>query len=302
MMITVRAVGRSFRFRPSERVNATLLFVFAYALSRFAIELHEFCFMSNHFHVVLTTRDAKLPRMVQCMNSLASRALNALRGWSGANFEPGYHVSVETNPDAILAHCAYTLANPCEADLVGQARQWGGLTSYDMGYGDKITVERPKFGLWGAVRRHVMRSAGRSARAGRRTTPERVTLELVRPPVWPGKSDAVVRAEVLRRVAAREKKAEQRRSSQYRKPLGMKRVRAQDWNAIPKQREDMFGPVPKAAGDRWARTEAEQRDREFVRAYRVARARWRAGERDVEFPYGTFLMRELFDVRCAGPP
>jgi REP element-mobilizing transposase RayT len=302
MMITVRAVGRSFRFRPSARVNATLLFVLAYALSRFAVELHEFCWMSNHYHLVLTSRDAKLPRLIQLLNSLASRALNALRGWSGANFQPGYHISVETDADAVLEHCAYTLANPCEADLVNQAHQWGGLTSYPLSYGDKITIERPRFGLWSALRKHLMRSRGRASRAGRTTTPETVTLELVRPPVWPDKSDAEVRAEVLRRVAARERAADKKRSEDRRRALGMKRVRAQHWAAIPSKREDLFGPVPRAAGDRWARRAAEQRDREFERAYREARARWRSGERDVEFPFGTFLMREMFDVRCAGPP
>jgi hypothetical protein len=133
-------------------------------------------------------------------------------------------------------------------------------------------------------------------------TPDVVTLELVRPPLWPDKSDAQVRAEILRRVTVRENAAEKLRRADGRRVLGMKRVRAQHWSAMPTLREDMFGPVPKAAGSRWARREAEQRDRAFVRAYREARARWKAGERDVEFPYGTFLLREMFDVRCAGPP
>ena len=302
IMLTCRAVGRSFRFLPSKKVVSTLWFVFAYAISRFNVDVHELCWMSNHFHLVLTTRDSQLPAMMQLLDSLASRALNALRAWSGSNIERGYNFVVETDADAILEHCAYTLANPCQADLVAYARQWGGLTSYRLSYGETLTVERPNFGLWGKVRKHLMTSPGRAARAGRTRTPDSVEFKLVRPPVWLDRSDEEVRAEVLRRVAVREAAAEAKRAAKGRRVLGMKRVRQQHWNDIPNSRDDMFGPVPKAAGSRWAVREAKQRCRAFVREHREALVRWLDGELDVVFPYGTYLMRVRYRVRCAGPP
>lgn len=283
-------------------VVETLLFILAYALSRVDVDIHEFCWMSNHFHLVLTTRDDKLPNMMKTPNSLTSRALNALRGWSGSNIEPGYNIVVETDADAILEHCAYTLANPCAANMVAFARQWRGLTSYLLSYGQTLQVPRPTFGLWGAIRKHVMRSKGRAARAGRLRTPESVELELVRPPVWQGKSDIEVRAEIMRRVGEHERKAEAKRAEAGRRVLGMKRVRAQHWNDLPRKRDDMFGPVPVAAGSKWAKREARKRNWRFVEAYREARQAWLGGDSDVVFPYGTYLFRERYGVRCAAPP
>ena len=116
----------------------------------------------------------------------------------------------------------------------------------------------------------------------------------MRPPILPKLSDAELRAEVLRRAHERERKAEAVRRQEGRKVLGMKGVREQHWAAIPQSRDDMFRPVPRAAGNKWAVEEAARRCEEFVADYREARGRWIAGEREVVFPRGTFLMRELF--------
>ena len=93
------------------------------------------------------------------------------------------------------------------------------------------------------------------------------------------------------------------RVEQGRRVLGMRRVRAQHWNAMPETTESMFGPVPKASGDnKWARIEVLQRCGRFRSAYEAARDAFRAGERNVEFPCGTWMMRKRFNVRCASSP
>ena len=146
-----------------------------------------------------------------------------------------------------------------------------------------------------------MRSPGRRARA-KQTRPTAVTFMLVRPPVMKDATDAEVRKEILGRVAVAEAKAEAERSSTGRKVLGMKRVRQQHWNDLPPKRDDMSGPEPKAAGNRWAVAEAARRSRTFLAQYREALAAWCDGERDVEFPCGTYLMRVRFAVRCGVAP
>ncbi|WP_181198320.1 transposase, partial [Enhygromyxa salina] len=52
--LTCRAVGRSFRFVPTEKVTQTLLFVLAYTCSKYPVSIHEVVYMSNHFHVLMT--------------------------------------------------------------------------------------------------------------------------------------------------------------------------------------------------------------------------------------------------------
>jgi putative transposase len=307
MLITCRAVSRSFRFVPTPKVTETLRFCFAYVLSKFDISVHEFVWMSNHFHIVLTTPDACLPAFMQELNSLCSRALNALRGWTGSNIEKGYNITVDTDEEAILHHCAYTLANPCAADLVMRAEQWKGVTSIHLEYGQEIEVERPKYGLWApslpGTKKARLRKQSR-ARARRTVTPQRVTISLSRPPVARGRmSDAEVRAEVRRRLVELESQAEAARAEAGKRVLGMRRVREQSWFGIPREPDDMFESEPTVAGsDKGARALATRSLLAFRKAYAAARDAWIGGQRDALFPFGTWLMRRRFAVRCATSP
>ncbi len=270
--------------------------------------------MSNHFHVVLTPRNADLPEFTQKLHSLLSRALNALRGTRGSNIEDGYNIVVETDEETILRHCAYVLANPVAAHLVGRATAWRGPSSAKLEYGKEVIVERPRSGLWRPAERPSKHARGRRKRSwepkrrsyrGRWSSPERVSFKLVRPPVAQGTlTDTELRAEVRRRVALREASASAERAKSGRKVLSMRGVLRQSWWETPETTQELFGAAPRvASSSRWARREALQRSREFIRAYRAALRRWLSGEREVEFPAGTWLMRRRFGVRCSsGPP
>jgi putative transposase len=312
IFLTCRAVGRSFRFVPTRKAVETLRFCFFYTVSKFNVAIHEFVWMSNHFHIVMTMADARLPDFMQQFNSLCARALNALRGWSGSNIEKGYNFVVDLDDDTILQHCAYTLANPCAADLVTRARNWKGLTSVGLEYGQEVTVERPNYGLWASKclmgpAANSKSGKGRSVRdagGGRTVVPEQVTFSLTPPPLARGDmTDVDVRAEVRRRVAQLEEEAEAARVKAGKRVLGMRRAREQRWFDIPREREAMFGKEPKVAGrSKWARLEAAQRSCAFRQAYEIARDAWISGQRDVLFPFGTWLMRRRFGVRCATSP
>jgi REP element-mobilizing transposase RayT len=313
IMVTVEAVARSFRFLPSPKVVETIRYCFFASLQGFRIDVHEFCWLSNHFHIVMTPHEADLPDFMKKFNSLLARALNALRGTKGTNIEDHYNVTVEVDEEAIWRQCAYTLANPCAAHLVSKARHWRGPNSYKLEYGQELVVKRPKFGLWKAPdapparkkngRRHPWDKSRRSYR-GRWTSPETVAFKLVRPPVAVGVlSDKQVRTRMRELTEQREQAADAVRKRSRRKVLGMRRVLKQAWWHMPRTTQDLFGPEPKvAASSTWARREAAQRSREFQDDYRVALEKWTAGEREVVFPWGTFLMRRRFDVCCAPAP
>ena len=109
-----------------------------------------------------------------------------------------------------------------------------------------------------------------------------------------------LRDEVLRQVAANEESAEATRVEKGEKAMGMKWVKKQFWGAMP-GKEDLFGRNPTvSASSRWDRVEAQQRRQDFLAAYRSARERWLAGEKDVVFPAGTWLLKRRFGVRCEG--
>jgi REP element-mobilizing transposase RayT len=305
--ITCRAVGRSFRFVPTEKVTQTIRFVLAYTCSKFDVSVHEVVYMSNHFHLLLTAHTKCLPDFMEELNSLTARALNALRGISGTNFEKGYGLVEPQDAEKLLEHAVYTLANPCASDLVTMARQWKGVTTVGMRYGQEIVVNKPRFGLWApklskelAKKRRRRPDARTRSKRGRSTIPGTATLRLVRPPVRPELSDDELRDLVLGGVATREHELEAVRAREGRKVLKMRNVMRQHWASMPGP-EDLFGVRPTvSAKDKAKRLEALQRKREFEEAYAHARGRWMEGEKDVEFPAGTWLMWRHYTARCAG--
>ena len=59
--------------------------------------------------------------------------------------------------------------------------------------------------------------------------------------------------------------------------------------------------TPRVAGrDKWKRIEALGRLVEFLHSYRIAWKARRAGKGGVVFPHGTYLLRVLHGVPCAG--
>jgi hypothetical protein len=54
-----------------------------------------------------------------------------------------------------------------------------------------------------------------------------------------------------------------------------------------------------ASRDKWKRIELLLQLKSFLRAYRSALTRWRAGRRTTAFPAGTYLMRVEHRVACA---
>jgi len=124
--------------------------------------------------------------------------------------------------------------------------------------------------------------------------PDVVAFKLLRPPVCRTLSDRELRAEILARLDACELELIGERQDRGIEALGVARVLAQPWYGFPGRLEDLFGTSPEVSGkSKWARIEALQRRAEFVLAHGVARARLLAGERDVVWPFGTWIRVRL---------
>jgi len=83
--------------------------------------------------------------------------------------------------------------------------------------------------------------------------------------------------------------------------LGVARVLAQKATARPAPGEPRRTLNPRvAARDKWKRIEALGRLVEFLRSYRSAWAARRAGGLHTTFPRGTYLLRVVHGVPCAG--
>jgi len=280
-LVTRRCTGRQFLLRPSKAASRIFLYLLAVAVERYGIQLHAYCVMSNHYHLVVTDPDARLPACLQFLDALVARAVNALLGriddhfWGRDTFS-----AVElAGPEAIVDKAAYTLANPVAAGLVRSAHCWPGLwSSPDSIGGEARLVERP---------RHFFDPKG--------TMPKSAPLKVTTPPGFATAEE--VRQQLSAALAAQETAAVKKVGTF----LGASRVLAQKPTARASSIEPLGRLNPRvAARDEEGRVAALQRLLTFLSEYRTALREWRDGKRATVFPAGTYLMRLSCGVACAG--
>ncbi|WP_242344590.1 hypothetical protein [Anaeromyxobacter terrae] len=90
-------------------------------------------------------------------------------------------------------------------------------------------------------------------------------------------------------------------ASERRKFLGPARVLAQNPFSRPQPGEPRFALRPRiAARDKWRRIEGIFRVKTFLREYRQAWTARQSHAANVLFPAGTYLLRLMHGVQCAG--
>ena len=282
-LITRRCAHREFLLRPSAVTNGIFLYVLAVAARRFGVRIHAYCVLSNHFHLVATDPEARLPAFEQYLDSLVARAVNASLGrWESFWAPSSYSAVVLATADDIVAKSAYVLANPVAAGLVRRGRDWPGLWSAPEQLGGaSILAARPTT---------FFRPSG--------YMPEAAELELTAPPGFASPDEFRVR--LVQALAELEDNARRGIVSSGRGFLGRARALTQNPRGRPSSGEARRQLNPRvAARDRWKRIEALSRVLDFIDAYREARDAFRAGLRDTVFPAGTYLLRVAHGVQCA---
>ncbi len=285
LMISRRCLGRMFLLRPSGLANQVFAFLLAVLAERYGVQVHCFCVLSNHFHLVVTDPLGTSPAFMRDLCGLVARSFNALHGRWENLWAPGSYSAVTlVAPSDVLEKMAYVLANPASAALVRRGAEWPGLWSAPSEVGGApVCIDRPQ---------HFFREEG--------PLPASATLQLACPPGFA--SPEAFRAELAERVAALEEQAAREHTAEGRSFLGAQEVLAQEPQAHPASAEPRRGLNPHiAAGDKWKRLEAIGRLKEFLTSYRTAWAAFTKGVREAVFPHGTYWMRVAFGAACATP-
>ena len=282
-LVTRRCSERRFFLRPSPAVNELFLYILAVAAARFGILVHAYCVVSNHFHLVVTDPQARLPDFHQFLDALVARAMNCLLGRWESFWDPGSYSAVRIeNASEALEKMVYVLANPVAAGLVRRGSEWPGLWSDPRRIGGApIVASRPE----GFFRKNG-------------PLPDTAELRLVPPPGFErDETLADALACTLRRAEDHAAAALGRDGRSF---MGVARVLAQRPTSRPATLAPRRGLDPRVAcRNKWGRIEALRRLADFVDGYREALAAWRAGVRDVLFPPGTWRMRVEHNARCA---
>jgi REP element-mobilizing transposase RayT len=277
-LITRRCLHRQFLLRPCAAVNQIVAYVLAVAAQRYGVQIHAYCVLSNHLHLVISDRHARLPAFQQFLASFVARAINESLGrWETFWAPSSYSAVVLGSREDVVAKAAYVLANPVAAGLVREGQLWPGLWSRPDDIGTTIRVKRPE---------HFFDEEG--------FLPEHVDLELVVPAGFSSTREFIER---LRAELSRQEEEGRAKNGDF---LGATRVRAQSPFARPRPGEPRRQLSPRvAARDKWRRIELLGRLKSFLSAYSAALSAWRRGVKDPVFPAGTYLMRVAHGVACA---
>ena len=278
-MVTRRCTQRQYLLRPDTETNNVFVYCLAEAAQRFQIELIASQQMSNHHHTNLFDRHGRIVEFTEHFHKMLAKCQNALRGrwenlWSS---DPPCIVQLVNRAD-VIDKVVYVAANPVLDHLVERVHHWPGAKLVRaMLEQEPIHAKRPK---------HFFREDG--------TMPESVTLVFSIPPEL-GDRGLFLR-EVRDQLAAVEVAQARLRAETGKRIIGRRGVLQQSWRASPTSREPRRGLRPRvAARSKWQRLEALQRNREFLEAYRCARAAWLAGYPTL-FPVGTYWLRRFAAV------
>ena len=289
-MAQKRCYRGEYRLRPEPLVKQLIEYLLAYCADRYDQDLHDFVFMFNHDHIETTDPLGKRPLFLQQFHSLLARAINCLFHEGDAVFSARrYSAQVLADGEDVFESSLYLLLNPVKARIVRHPREYEGVSSWHMEYNKPKLVHRPNF----FFSRHMPATVELVLRRPKQVRPDLDARELRR----------AIRVEASSRAS--DIVASKRRAGETF--LGFRR-------AMRRPRHQSAGDRMSAGGRRsgirphvTARNETVRIQmlralKTFWVQYAAALKQWRAGEREVQFPYGTYKMRVLHRVRVRSRP
>jgi REP element-mobilizing transposase RayT len=108
-----RGAGRQPVFR-SARDRNTFLALLGDAVARFDVEVHAYCLMGNHFHLLVRCPHGGLSSCMQLMTSQYVRYLNRSVGRDGSLFRGRFHSILLTTPEYVDHVGRYIHRNPLD--------------------------------------------------------------------------------------------------------------------------------------------------------------------------------------------
>lgn len=287
-LVTKKTNDDFFVIRSSEATDRILLYTLILKALRYGVLIHGFCFMSNHFHLVVTDVRGRLPAFMRDFLSETSKAIQVQLSdnrhvWSSTR----YSAVALLDLDAAERELAYSHLNPTRAGLTAPA-DWPGLTGAKCEAGAVITVDRP------------------AAYFSKRYRPAEVSVSLAPLPgvfeeLSADQEDRANRESAVRvraMVEAESRAIQSDLDRRGRRMAGRARVLS-----MPRSHRSSH-PV-RTANPRFATTNpqlmtsAVAEMRAFEDDHESARVRYVGGHPKTIFPPGTYGYRELLGVRVS---
>ena len=112
-----RAGGRRLMFDDSEHYELFLTLL-AEIQKEYAIEIHAYCLMSNHFHLLVRPSDANLSDALRCLTSRYVKKTNKLKMIDGPLVRGRFKSKLVLSDEYLLQLTKYIYLNPVKANIV----------------------------------------------------------------------------------------------------------------------------------------------------------------------------------------
>ena len=123
-----------------------MLSLFAENAAKYAVAIHAYVLMSNHFHLLATpSTEQGLPQMMQAIGRSYVRVFNQTQGRTGTLWEGRYRSTVIQADRHLLACMAYIDLNPVRAGMVEDAGDypWSSFAHYSGMRSIKLITPHP---------------------------------------------------------------------------------------------------------------------------------------------------------------
>ncbi len=115
--ITTRGNARG-RIFISDKDREQLLFIFGQTADKFNWRCYSYCFMGNHYHLVIQTIDPTLSRGMQHLNGNYTQWFNAKHQRVGHIFQGRFKAFLIEEHDYLMQVIRYVVLNPVRAKMV----------------------------------------------------------------------------------------------------------------------------------------------------------------------------------------
>jgi putative transposase len=121
--VCTRATGPSELFCDRED-RVRFLRVLKYSVLKYGWQLHLYCLMVTHFHLVMTTPEPNIARGMQLLNSVYARTFNERHGRLGHLVGARYSATVIESETQARNVCRYVFLNPVRSGLCAKPEHW----------------------------------------------------------------------------------------------------------------------------------------------------------------------------------
>ncbi|HXO21919.1 MAG TPA: transposase [Thermoanaerobaculia bacterium] len=269
--------------RPGKELNELLLGALGRAQELYPVGICAFAFSSNHYHLLLLVEDTlQLSLFMGHFNSNLAREAGRLLDWRekfwGRRFQA---IPISEEEPAQIERLRYVLAHGCKEGLVERLREWPGVSALPA-----LLDERPLEGIWfDRTQEYAARRRGEAFDRLRYATPYALKLEPL--PCWKHRSAERYRELIAEMVAGIEAQAATQRELSGLPAKGPEAIRAQIPHDRPGKLKRSPAPLFHAASRR-VRRELYDAYRRFVADFRDAAEKLRTGDRQADFPAGSF--------------